>query len=296
MGLQINQYPNTTVSLDPLAVFDVDNWTGAAFQSEQVPMSVMEGAFSKNIINSDLTQTANRVQDFAGFQQYWKNNNQLVIESSSTPVSGANMEIQGFGTTSSDELVNIQNNLGTVNTTFYGDGGLRKFGKTGHGIAPSPSIDYFLSSTTAYGFYKSGASSVAHYCADQNTASGFYARRVPSNAYGARSESVISSGGNSLFFADVKTLGSGVTNSFLSEAPVNAVYDGTSSIIGFNAIHKNITSNNTAFRAEVSGATTNLAIDIVNGDIRVPSGGLGFSGTGAYTNFTIEKGIIIAAS
>ncbi len=122
MGLQINQYPNTTVSLDPLAVFDVDNWTGAAFQSEQVPMSVMEGAFSKNIINSDLTQTANRVQDFAGFQQYWKNNNQLVIESASTPVSGHSIELGGFGTTFNDKAFAITNNIGTELMTVRGEG------------------------------------------------------------------------------------------------------------------------------------------------------------------------------
>ena len=39
----------------------------------------------------------------------------------------------------------------------------------------------------------------------------------------------------------------------------------------------------------------NWAIRIINGDIKTPSG-TGVTQTGSYTNFTIEKGIIIAAS
>lgn len=39
-----------------------------------------------------------------------------------------------------------------------------------------------------------------------------------------------------------------------------------------------------------------IGLQIDGGDIKMPSGNLGFSGTGAYTNFTIENGIITAAS
>ena len=121
MGLQINEYTNTATALDPLAFFDCDNWTGSAFQSEKVPMSVMESAFTKNIINSNLTQTGNRVQDFAGFTQYWKNNNQLIVESASTPVGGYNFEFKGFGTTSSDNILLVEDNIGNDIIWMKGD-------------------------------------------------------------------------------------------------------------------------------------------------------------------------------
>ncbi len=72
------------------------------------------------------------------------------------------------------------------------------------------------------------------------------------------------------------------------------------------------TGNNTAMKAEAVTANTfsntaltlsaanaagaNIALRILSGDIRLPSGVNGFTGTGAYTNFTIEKGIITNAT
>jgi len=271
MGLQINQYPNTTVSLDPLAVFDVDNWTGAAFQSEQVPMSVMEAAFSKNIINTDLTQTANRVQDFAGFQQYWKNNNQLVIESASTPVSGANIEVIGFGTTSSDEMFEVNNNLGNRCMTVYGDQSINLVGQTkidGNTAIGASSVNSGVKllvqgTSNATGVYLSGTPTTQGMLVGVSSNYGIYA----SNS---------KAGGIIVKTIDVSTTGTNIGN----QSEMRGVGTGT----------------NICFQADARNGATNYALDILNGDIRVPSGGIGFSGTGAYTNFTIEKGIIISAS
>ena len=55
---QINQYPITTVEIDELGFFDLDNWTGSLFESQKVPVSVMRKAFSTSPIQfyaSDLT-------------------------------------------------------------------------------------------------------------------------------------------------------------------------------------------------------------------------------------------------
>jgi hypothetical protein len=57
------------------------------------------------------------------------------------------------------------------------------------------------------------------------------------------------------------------------------------------------TGNNYALVLNASGASgVNYAINLQSGDIALPSGATGFTGTGAYTNFTIEKGIITNAS
>ena len=52
----------------------------------------------------------------------------------------------------------------------------------------------------------------------------------------------------------------------------------------------------TGVQIDVSGGNTNIALDIENGDIKLPSGNLGFTGSAFYTYFVIENGIITSAS
>ena len=67
--------------------------------------------------------------------------------------------------------------------------------------------------------------------------------------------------------------------------------------LGIKVFSNNSASvSKTGIDIDVTGGTTNIALDISNGDIKLPSGNLGFSGSGAYTNFVIENGIITSAS
>ncbi len=244
MGLQINQYTNTATALDPLAVFDCDNWTGSAFQSEKVPMSVMESAFTKNIINSNLTQTGNRVQDFAGFTQYWKNNNQLSIESNQRPVSGANFRFQGFGTAFNEELLIIENNLGTGKNIFYGNGKFSfqdgDFAGDGNNIYSNKKAYFNLSKTETGGAIQAYAGNVNDYI---------------SRWYNTNSDGVI----------NFRTNGNG----------------------------GQILMSNSSSTQTININAQNGYIDVV-GEYRI-NGNSGFTGTGAYTTFTIEGGIITNA-
>ncbi len=52
----------------------------------------------------------------------------------------------------------------------------------------------------------------------------------------------------------------------------------------------------TGVQIDVSGGNTNIALDIENGDIKLPSGNLGFTGSAFYTYFVIENGIITSAT
>ena len=52
----------------------------------------------------------------------------------------------------------------------------------------------------------------------------------------------------------------------------------------------------TGVQIDVSGGGTNIALEIENGDIKLPSGNLGFTGSAFYTYFVIENGIITSAS
>jgi len=51
---QINQYPVTAVTIEDASFFDIDQWTGAAFESQKVPATLMASVFGVNIGNSDL--------------------------------------------------------------------------------------------------------------------------------------------------------------------------------------------------------------------------------------------------
>lgn len=256
MGLQINQYPNTATALDPLAVFDADNWTGSAFQSEQVPMPVMEAAFTKNIINSNLTQTANRVQDFAGFTQYWKNNNQLTIDSSSTPLSGANMEFQGFGTTASDEIINVKNNLGATNTKFYGDGLLKNFNRMSVGAASGgfTTVSMHVKDSKANGVYVEAQTNNfnAHTAVltGYTGSIGYTSKNIYANSVGFYAQQGFTSNGLCVgAHLEMDSVNTGTNNSLLLDA---------------------------------RNGGTNLAIDILRGDIQ-------FSGAGAGTKIGLTS-------
>lgn len=54
---QINQYPVTAVTIDDASFFDIDQWTGAAFESQKVPATLMASIFGQHIGNSDLQCT-----------------------------------------------------------------------------------------------------------------------------------------------------------------------------------------------------------------------------------------------
>ena len=54
---QINQYPITAVTIEDESFFDIDQWTGAAFESQKVPTTLMASVFGVNIGNSDLQCT-----------------------------------------------------------------------------------------------------------------------------------------------------------------------------------------------------------------------------------------------
>jgi len=54
---QINQYPITAVTIEDESFFDIDQWTGAAFESQKVPATLMASVFGVNIGNSDLQCT-----------------------------------------------------------------------------------------------------------------------------------------------------------------------------------------------------------------------------------------------
>ena len=73
---------------------------------------------------------------------------------------------------------------------------------------------------------------------------------------------------------------------------------GESSTIGmFVKNDNNETSvTKTGIKVDVQRGASNTAIHIANGDVKLPTGNTGFTGTGSYTTFTIEKGIITSAS
>lgn len=74
--------------------------------------------------------------------------------------------------------------------------------------------------------------------------------------------------------------------------------DSGSGLTEHRAIHidqSNTGATNVGLRLNVRSASNNYALDIVNGGIRI-GGVAGFTGTGFYTNFTIQDGIITNAS
>jgi len=134
---------------------------------------------------------------------------------------------------------------------------------------PSTIIQSLLSgSGVNYGYYATGSNSTASFAAQNTgtTPSMFLASKVSSTGF---------------------------------KAEGNTPSAATADRFGFDCdFSETNSSDNVCFRANAAnaGAGEAVAIEIVAGDIKLPSGGIGFTGTGSYTNFTIEKGIITAAS
>lgn len=162
MAGEINQNPVTTVTIDSAAYFDLDNWTGAAFESQRVPISVMHDQIARNIMNANLVQGADRNHDSNGKTQSFTNGKQFSMTSAFAPASLGSFEFGGFGTTLSDQLLNIKNGSGTVNTTFYGNSGVRHFGHMGINVTPSSVTQQFIfGDNSSYGLLVQGASTTA---------------------------------------------------------------------------------------------------------------------------------------
>lgn len=232
---EINQYPITTTSLDDLAFFDVDNYKSLAYQSERVPMSVMNAQFKVNLGNNNL-------------------------------IADGDYSYTLFGSLASN-TVTFKNAATSDIIQFRGDNSVYiPTGVIGQNVAPNTGVGqyYMVGNGGNYGFYVGGSHAAAHFVGDGATPNMFFARKLDGGQKGFNAE---------------------------ASAP------STSSVIGHRASIKGAnTTPNIGFIVDVTGGSVNYALDIINGDIRVPTGALGFTGTGAYTNFTIEKGIITSAS
>lgn len=107
---------------------------------------------------------------------------------------------------------------------------------------------------------------------------------------------LIAKNGSIGYAADVYGSGS-IENvvGFNFSSPGNAA----SNRIGFYARDfGNSSGDNIGMQLDVAngGSGNNIALYVANGKIKLPSGNLGITGTGSYTNFTIENGIITNAS
>lgn len=200
------------------------------------------------------------------------------------------------GSLSTDKLV-FKNASSQTIAEFRGDRNIKFDGNIGQGTEPVAGVRQFVSASgQTYGVYVTSGASVSQFIADTPSFAGYYARRVLANGIGFRGESILTSGSNRMFVADIQSNVSGNTTGFDASAPSSSGITG-GDLTGFNVHLKNASANNRGIKLDVSGSSgVNHAIDIVNGDIKVPSGAIGFTGTGSYTNFTIEKGIITAAS
>lgn len=68
---QINQYPNEAFVINDEDFYDVDYWTGSAFESRKISGATLKSvlsALATNLYNSDGTLTGNRTVDLDGFQ------------------------------------------------------------------------------------------------------------------------------------------------------------------------------------------------------------------------------------
>ena len=173
-----------------------------------------------------------------------------------------------YGALAANTLV-IENSAGADIASFRGDQSVKFTGNVSINTNPSTIIQSLLSgSGVNYGYYATGSSSTASFAAQNTgtTPSMFLASKVSSTGF---------------------------------KAEGNTPSAATADRFGFDCdFSETNSSDNVCFRANAAnaGAGEAVAIEIVAGDIKLPSGGIGFTGTGSYTNFTIEKGIITAAS
>ncbi|MFT5450626.1 MAG: hypothetical protein ACI9N9_000103 [Enterobacterales bacterium] len=192
MAGEINENPVTTVTIDPAGYFDLDNWTGAAFESQRVPISVMQAQIGLNIMNSNLVQAADRNHDSGGFTQSFTNGKQFSMTSGFAPASLGSFEFGGFGTSGTDQLVNIKNGSGTVNTTFFGDKSVKFFGDLG--INGNPLVgsaqSTMYANSGAYGHYITGTHAVANYATQSTntTAHNFFSSKTTRNGFFAEGD------------------------------------------------------------------------------------------------------------
>jgi len=140
-------------------------------------------------------------------------------------------------------------------------------GHIGHNSLPSANSQFKITGDgSIYGMSMSGTNSVAGYQSQGlggNTPIQFYASKIV----------------NTGFRADGNAIGTATRYGF------------DASIINTNSV------DNVCFRANAvnAGAGNATAIHIVAGDVKLPTGAIGFTGTGTYTTLTIEKGIITNA-
>lgn len=172
----------------------------------------------------------------------------------------------------STDTVSIQNNSGNPIVELSGDKNARFYGQVGINSAPSSTINVYLTgNSSAYGYYASGSYTQSAFCSIPNSATTRHSYYAPNCGFESAYKAENSGGG--------------------------ATY--TSNRVGYSAgSFGNSSFDNIGFYADISngGSGNAYAIHIVNGGIKLPSGATGFSGTGAYTNFTIENGIITSAS
>ena len=270
MSGKLSGYPVEGTTVDTLARFDMSNWTGAALQSQWISKANLQNAISLNLFNSNLVQDANRNHDSNGFTQSFTNGKQFSMTSAFAPASLGSFEFGGFGTNGSDQLMNIKNGSNANAISAYGDQSVRFSGHTSVNTNTSTAAQiYLFGDNSAYGLLAQGASTVGTIAVDgvsANSPNLFMGIKLNGGKTGIRiQDNVIAATANrSAFVAD---------------------------ITGSNTL------DNIGVLLDVQngGGGGAIAIDITNGDIRLPSNALGFTGTGAYTTLTIEKGIITNA-
>ena len=170
-------------------------------------------------------------------------------------------------------------------------------GRVGIGNAPNSVTKLIINSTGLnYGFRDIGSPTTANFYAVNPSKVGFLAGQVQDGGEGMRSETTITSGGCELYKANLPvTVSTANVVGVESSANVSGTATG-GTLKGFKTHLRNSSANNIGIEFNISGAVgDNVAVDIIAGDIRVPTGALGFTGTGTYTTLTIEKGIITNA-
>ena len=200
------------------------------------------------------------------------------------------------GSLSTNTLV-VEAASGTDIVQFRGDNSIYiPTGNIGLGTTPSSSRKLFTSSNgESYGHYVTGAFGVSAYTANQPNVSGFYVRRLPANSVGFYAESIISTGSNTMYDSNVSSTGTANTTVFKLRAPISGAYT-PDTLIAADIQFVNAAQKNIGLVIDCdNGVVENTAIHIKSGDVKLPSGDVGFTGTGAYTTLTIENGIITNA-
>lgn len=109
---------------------------------------VTDNGGSTNIMNTDLTATANRTQDMNSYSMYFNNAKQFKWINNVAPTIGeGSFDLQGSGTTSSDVLFWLKNGAGATKIKMNGVGNI------GIGTNPYTPARIYLSETTLKGIY-----------------------------------------------------------------------------------------------------------------------------------------------